>query len=595
MVNVFRMAGRVGAWLSLFPLFAMAQGADPIRVESGLLAGTSATDSIRVESGLLAGTDGADPAVRVYKGISYAAPPVEALRWRAPEPPRSWDGVREAVAFAPGCMQHVAGSRPPWTEEFMHQGEISEDCLYLNVWTAAQEAGEPLPVLVYVHGGGFTEGSGSVPVYDGEQLAKKGLVVVTINYRLGVFGFLAHPELTAESERHAAPDSGPGNGGHDNGNQNNGDQDNGNQENGDQNNRDQDNRDQDNASRGHGGPTNFGLLDQVAALQWVQRNIAAFGGDPNRVALAGQSAGAMSVYLLTASPLAKGLFQRAIVQSGPGGLASFGVASTRSLARPLVEAEASGVAFAEAAGASSLEDLRAMSAADLAATPAPGSGILRFGPVTDGHFLPEDAHDVYAKGTQNDVPMMTGFNADEASAFPGYGQATPDAFREAARERYGEAADDLLALYPTATDEEAGAAQKTSQRDLAAAALGNLAEERAHTAQTALYLYYFDRGIPWPERPEFGAFHTAEVPYFFNNLALLDRPWEALDHRLADTMASYWAHFAAEGDPNGDGLPNWPAFDGQNANFMRLGEQMAPDPVATPPAREFFRAFLTEE
>ena len=518
---------------------------------------------------------GADPAVRVYKGIPYAAPPVEALRWRGPEPPRSWDGVRKAVSFAPGCMQHVAGSRPPWTEEFMHQGEISEDCLYLNVWTAVQEAGEPLPVLVYVHGGGFTEGSGSVPVYDGEQLAKKGLVVVTINYRLGVFGFLAHPELTAESERHAAPDSGPGNGGHDNGNQNNGDQD--------------------NAGRGHGGPTNFGLLDQVAALQWVQRNIAAFGGDPNRVALAGQSAGAMSVYLLTASPLARGLFQRAIVQSGPGGLASFGVASTRSLARPLAEAEASGVAFAEAAGASSLEDLRAMSAEDLAATPAPGSGILRFGPVTDGHFLPEDAHDVYAKGTQNDVPMMTGFNADEASAFPGYGQATPDAFREAARERYGEAADDLLALYPTATDEEAGAAQKTSQRDLAAAALGNLAEERAHTAQTALYLYYFDRGIPWPERPEFGAFHTAEVPYFFNNLALLDRPWEALDHRLADTMASYWAHFAAEGDPNGDRLPDWPAFDGQNANFMRLGEQMAPDPIATPPAREFFRAFLTEE
>ena len=604
MVNVFRMAGRVGAWLSLFPLFAMAQGADPIRVESGLLAGMS----------------GADPALRVYKGIPYAAPPVEALRWRAPEPPRSWDGVREAVSFAPGCIQHVAGSRPPWTEEFMHQGEISEDCLYLNVWTAAQEAGEPLPVLVYVHGGGFTEGSGSVPLYDGEQLAKKGLVVVTINYRLGVFGFLAHPELTAESERHAAPDSGPGNGDHNNGNQENGDQDKGNQENGDQDNEnqkngdqdngdqnngdqdngdqdngDQDNGDQDNASRGHGGPTNFGLLDQVAALQWVQRNIAAFGGDPDRVALAGQSAGAMSVYLLTASPLARGLFQRAIVQSGPGGLASFGVASTHSLARPLAEAEASGVAFAEAAGASSLEDLRAMSAEDLAATPAPGSGILRFGPVTDGHFLPEDAHDVYAKGMQNDVPMMTGFNADEASAFPGYGQATADAFREAARERYGEAADDLLALYPTATDEEAGAAQKTSQRDLAAAALGNLAEERAHTAQTALYLYYFDRGIPWPERPEFGAFHTAEVPYFFNNLSLMDRPWEALDHRLADTMASYWAHFAAEGDPNGDGLPDWPAFDGRNANFMRLGEQMAPDPVATPPAREFFRAFLTEE
>ena len=513
---------------SLLPPLAAAQNADPIQVESGLLSGMP----------------GADPAVRVYKGVPYAAPPVDALRWRAPEPPQSWDGVRRADAFSAGCMQYVAGSRPPWTEEFMHQGAISEDCLYLNVWTAAKEAGERLPVLVYIHGGGFTEGSGSVAVYDGERLAKKGLVIVTVNYRLGAFGFLAHPELTAASGRNASG--------------------------------------------------NFGLMDQAAALRWVQQNIAAFGGDPERVALAGQSAGAMSVYLLTISPLAEGLFQRAIVQSGPGGLASFGLASTRSLARPLAEAEASGVAFAEAAGAASLQALRALSAEDLAATPMPGDGVLRFGPALDGYFLPEDAPAIYAKGRQHDVPMMTGFNADEGSAFPGYGKATAETFREAAQARYGDAADDFLAQYPAPTDEEAGDAQKTSQRDLAAAALENLAAERAQRAKTDLYLYYFERGIPWPERPEFGAFHTAEVPYFFDNLALLDRPWEPLDWRLADAMSSYWAHFAAGGNPNGEGLPRWPASDGGRVEFMRLGERMASGPVAEPAARAFFKEYLAE-
>ena len=533
-VRVFQMNKRsYGVWFCL-----VLWGLCP------LLATAQITDPLHLESGLLTGMPGSDPAIQVYKGIPYAAPPVGALRWHAPQPSSPWEGVRKADTFAPGCIQQVAGSRPPWTEEFMHQGSVSEDCLYLNVWTAAEDAGERRPILVYIHGGGFNEGSGSVAVYDGEELAKKGLVVVTVNYRLGALGFLAHPGLTAESG--------------------------------------------DNASG------NFGLLDQVAALQWAKQNIAAFGGDPNNVTIAGQSAGAIAVYLLTVAPPARSLFHRAIVQSGPGGLASFGLSSTRTLVRPLSEAEADGAEFAKAKGTSSLQELRAMSVDDLTAGPASGGGPLRFGPVIDGYLIPDNVPAIYATGTPHDVPMLTGFNADEPSAFPGYGKMTAEAFRETARDRYGASAETFLALYPAATDEQAGNAQKASQRDVAAVAVGRLAAERAHTTKTDLYLYYFERGIPWPERPEFDAFHTAEVPYFFNNLRMLDRPWEPLDRQLADTMSSYWANFAASGNPNGAGLPEWPAYDDQDVRFMRFGDPVEPGAVTNQSTRDFFEAYLAE-
>jgi len=501
--------------------------------------GAQTSHQVRVESGLLAGVAGADPAVSVYRGIPYAAPPLGDLRWRPPRAPHSWDGARKADQFPDGCVQQVARSRPPWTEEFMHQGDVSEDCLYLNVWTAAQTADARRPVLVYIHGGGFGEGSGSVAVYDGEALAKKGLVVVTVNYRLGVLGFLAHPGLTAESEHHASGD--------------------------------------------------YGLLDQVAALQWVKRNIAVLGGDPDNVTIAGQSAGAMSVYLLTASPLAAGLFQRAIVESGPGGLAGFGLSSTRQLAGPLAEAEANGTAFASSKGASSIEDLRAMPVEDLTPPPAAGSASIRFGPVVDGYFLPTDVAAIYAAGNENDVPMLTGFNADEASAFPGYGTMTVEGFRRLANARYGESADDFLALYPMNTDEAAGAAQKASLRDAAAVGLQQVAAERARTAKTNAYLYYFQRGIPWPAHPEYGAFHTGEVPYVFDNLDVLDRPWTDVDRKLAEEVSSYWVNFATRGDPNGDDLPTWPTYSEAPESVMVLGEPMGPRKMPAEDAkREFF-------
>ena len=237
-----------------------------------------------------------------------------------------------------------------------------------------------------------------------------------------------------------------------------------------------------------------------------------------------------------------------------------------------------------------------MSADSLTATPAAGSPPLRFGTVVDGYFLPDDLATIYAQGEQNDVPMLTGFNADEASAFPGYGKVTAEQFREIARQRYGESVDAFLELYPAGTDEAAGSAQKTSQRDMAAVALGRLAAERGRTAKTDAYLYYFERSIPWPEHPEFGAFHTAEVPYVFNNLAILDRPWEAVDRELADAVSSYWANFAARGDPNGDGLPTWPAYEAAPHAVMVLGESIGPRQMPADDARRaFFDAQLGKD
>jgi para-nitrobenzyl esterase len=494
--------------------------------------------SVTVSGGRLAGVSGRDAAVHVFKGVPYAAPPVGPRRWKAPEPATPWAGVRSADRFAPACMQTVTGPRLPWTEEFMHQGAVNEDCLYLNVWAPAAR-GVRRPVFVYFYGGGFNEGSGSVPIYDGEALAKKGLVVVTINYRVGVFGFLAHPELAAESPRAASG--------------------------------------------------NYGLLDQVEALRWIQQNVAAFGGDPGNVTIAGQSAGAMSVYLLTASPRTRGLFHRAIVQSGPGALTSVGVPSARGLARPRTPAAEAGAAFARAHGASSLQTLRAKPARELL-TPIAGAPPARFGPVVDGWLLTDDVDTVYAKGWQQDVPLLTGMNADEGSAFGGYGTITAAAFREQARTRFGDRAEQFLTLYPASSDAEAGRNQVRSAREGALVALQQLAADRAATAKTPAFLYYFDRAIPWPAHPGFGAFHTGEVPYVFANLSLLERPWTAVDRRLEDVVSSYWVRFAKNGTPNAQGLPAWPAYTTSAPRVMVLGAAVQPKTMPDAAARRFFEA-----
>src|SRR5579863_8418182 len=483
------------------------------------------TQPVKVEGGLVSGAPGVDVSILAYKGIPFAAPPVGDLRWRAPKPVVAWQGVRSADKFSASCIQNVVQERKPWTYEFMTHGAISEDCLYLNLWTGAKSSAEKRPVYVYLYGGGFSEGSGAVPVYDGGGLAAKGLVVVTINYRVGVLGFLAYPELTRESDHRASG--------------------------------------------------NYGLLDQIAALEWVHQNIARFGGDPSRVTIGGQSAGGMSVHYLTASPLAKGLFQRAIVESGGSNIDRVGIALT---ARSLTEAEADGMKFADSKGAKSLKDLRSMSWQKLTegGPGGPSTPGLRFAPIVDGYSLPAPVREIFAQGKQNDVVTLTGVNRDELGGFgPPQGPVTAESFREQARQRFGAEADEFLKLYPAASDEEAKLARSQSVRDQALVSMYLWAKQRARTAKTKVYEYLWDHALPGPDAERFGAFHTSEVPYVMNTLYMSDRPFTEADRRIAAMMSSYWANFAANGDPNGKGLAPWLPVD-QKPEIMEVGDETGP-------------------
>jgi para-nitrobenzyl esterase len=459
---------------------------------------------VRTESGLVQGVINETANVVAFKGLPYAAPPVGELRWQEPQPPPSWDGVRDASEFGASAIQVKQGSRLPWTEEFMVQNETSEDCLFLNIWTPAKTAEDQLAVFVYLHGGAYTEGSGAIDVYDGEELAKKGIVVVTINYRLGVLGFLAHPELTAESPHHVSG--------------------------------------------------NYGILDQLAALKWISKNIAAFGGDPLRVTIAGQSAGAGSVNALIISPQAAGLFHRAITESGTRYWNSF------LMSTALSAAEEQGVEFATWKGATSIAELRSMPAEELIST-GPDAPRVRFGPVIDGYYQPADMKTVFAEGKQNDTPFMNGFNAGET--------------------RYmGDRDEKFAALYMSEGDIDTTEAEIVAGQEQTRLNTLLWMEERAKTAKTDAYGYFFDRAIPWPEHPEFGAFHTGEVPYVFNNLKMMDRPWTAVDTLVADRMSSYWVNFTKNGNPNGEGLPNWSAYYDNSREIMRIGEESGMIPVA---------------
>jgi len=472
------------------------------------------TDPVRLDTGLLSGVSGNNAEVRVFKGIPFAAPPIGNLRWRAPQPAAHWEGVRKADEFGAICMQAAAGRGGP-------ASHMSEDCLFLNVWTAAKSASDRRPVMVWLHPGGYTSGSGSSPAYDGENLAKKGVVLVTINYRLGIFGFFSHPELTQESDRHASG--------------------------------------------------NYAFMDQVAALQWVQRNIAAFGGDPKRVTVFGDSAGAASLSNLVASPLAKGLFQRAIAESG----AWLGLSVNPM--RKLADAEQAGLKTAETLGAKSLADLRARPAEEVLKAGRGG------GPVIDGWFLPDDPATIFANGKQNDVPTLVGSNKDEGTFF--IQPAGAERFLEQERRRFGDLADTFFKLYPAGTDEEANASQLAAFRDELGFVMRNWARLQTKTGKSKAYLYYFTHEPPLgPGSPRggrgSGATHGAEAQYVFENL-LGNRPWTALDHQLADTISTYWVNFATHGDPNGKGLPSWPAYDDKKADRpLVLGDtvEVGPEP-----------------
>lgn len=463
-------------------------------------------DPVRLDSGLIAGGETRSTDVRVFRGIPFAAPPVGDLRWRPPQPVEPWDGIRAADRFGDVCIQPPGRGRLN-IAVLPDSPEMSEDCLYLNVWTPAESADDALPVMVYFFGGLFTEGAGSVPLYDGTALAGKGAVVVTMNYRLGAFGFFAHPALTADSET--------------------------------------------------GSSGNYGLADMLGSLEWVQNNIAAFGGDPDNVTVFGQSAGAMAIGSLVASPRAEGLFNRAISQSGSW----MGLGMSPGM-RTLASAEEAGVAAAEAAGVSTAAEMRAMSADEVVAA------FRSAGQIVDGWITPEDPSDVFAEGRQNRVDVLVGANKDE-SFFPGGPSA--EQFEQQARERWGTLADRFLALYPHATDEEAAASNAQVFNDGAFWLSRLYAEYQRRIGQNA-YLYLFAQNPPGGNGPAFPAAHAAEVPYVFNNLGQLPLYPDGSvayfsghsdpDLELADQMSSYWVNFARSGDPNGPGLPIWSAFSG---------------------------------
>jgi len=484
---------------------------------------TVSAATVQLDSGMVSGAGGSTAGVEVYKGIPYAAPPIGNLRWRAPQPVSHWDGVRKADEFGAMCMQSARGGAAT-------PAKMSEDCLFLNVWTAAS-AGDRRPVMVWIHPGGYNTGSGAAPGYDGEALAKKGVVLVTINYRLGVFGFFSHPELTKESEHHASG--------------------------------------------------NYAFMDQVAALGWVQRNIAAFGGDPGRVTVFGDSAGSSSIANLMGSPRARGLFQRAVGESG----AWMGLSLLP--ARPLAEAEQSGAKLG------TLADLRAKPADELLKVGRGG------GPVIDGWFLPEDVATIFAQGRQNDVPLIAGSNQDEGTFFL---QPTIAAkFVERARTRYGDRADAFLKLYPAGSDEEASASQLAAFRDELAFVMRVWARAQTKTGHSQAYLFYFTHQPPPPAgvtaRGGFGsgATHGSEAQYIFGNL-LGPRAWTSVDRAVSDMLSAYWVNFAATGDPNGQGLAKWPAFDDRKSDRpLVFGDRAAVGPAPDRAQLDFFEGIYDKQ
>ena len=484
-------------------------------------AGQDAGRVVTVEGGQLAGAPSPlGEGVTVYRGVPFAAPPVAELRWRPPEPPAAWEGVRDATEAAPACMQNPL---PAAVRTFYDAGvdRMDEDCLYLNVWTAAGPD-DRVPVLVWIHGGGLSIGNGADITYDGTRLAQRGVVLVTINYRLGAFGYLAHPLLSAES--------------------------------------------------GHGASGNYGLLDQVAALGWVQRNIAAFGGDRSRVTIFGESAGSWSVNQLMATPLARGLFHAAIGESGGG----FG---SRGGAAPRAEIEAVGERFVEALlGDGAAPSLEAMRAASADAVQGVAPDLVRSTANVDGWVFADTVHDIFAAGRQHDVPVIVGSNADEMTMLGGAaGAETLEQYRETIRNEYGEHADALLETFPASTDEEAQRARIASGTDATFGWEMRTWARMMETVSSPAYLYFFSRVPPAPDADRYGAYHTAEIPYVFDNFGVSPHPYANRDYsdtdrRLSDILASYWVNMAATGDPNGEGLPEWPAYEPEADAALHVGD-----------------------
>jgi para-nitrobenzyl esterase len=486
-----------------------------------LSQGAALATPIRVESGAVVGVQ-ADGVI-IYKGVPYATPPLGELRWREPQPPKPWKGVRKADTYAAACLQKgvsMPGEAPP---------SVSEDCLYVNVWTPVGGGQRPWPVLVWIHGGGYSNGSASMPLYWGDRLAGKGIVVVTIAYRLGPLGFLAHPELTRESPHHSSG--------------------------------------------------NYGLMDQIAALKWVQRNIGAFGGNPKRVTIAGQSAGSMAVSELMASPQAKGLYQGAIGESG-------GLFEPLQLAPGyrLANAEHDGEKYATSVGAGSLRELRQLPAAQLLG----GDAASITHPIIEPYVLPLAPYEAFASERQNDVPVMIGSNADEARALvTDVSSVKAASFKADLVQSFGPMLAPIieaypLEAYPHATDADARQARLDFERDLRFGwDMWTWARLQAMRGQP-VYYYYFKHQPPFPANSVYagwGASHFAELWYVFDHLDQVPWDWTPGDRRLAEAMSSYWVNFVRSGNPNGPGLAVWGPFVGREGPVQYLNDPISTGPV----------------
>lgn len=477
--------------LAAIPFSGMSQLSGPVKVQEGLIQGA-------VENGL-----------SVFKGIPFATPPVGELRWKAPQAPRSWEGVKNTTQYAPAPFQ---GGNPP-------SGK-SEDCLYLNIWSPAKTPADNLPVMVWIYGGGFSFGATSEPVYTGENLAGKGVILVSIAYRVGQLGYLALPELSAENPHHVSG--------------------------------------------------NYGLLDMVAGLEWVKKNIRAFGGNPDKVTIFGESAGGIAVSMLCTSPLAKGLFHGAISQSG----GSFGPARATTYPgenlKTLSFAEKQGLEFMEKAGAHNLAELRNIPADKLPM----GFGMPGAWPIIDGYVIPEDQHELYQKGKYNHTPVLIGYNSDEGASFSP--PKTPQAYIEGTNKRYGKFADELIKAYPV----EENRVPKTA-RDLARdAAFGwhtwSWANLQAQTSKSKVYYYYFDQHPDFPKdspRYGYGSPHGQDVGFVFGHINPNSQEKTSTDADISEKIMTYWTNFAKYGDPNGKGVPTWEAFTNKKTGVMHFQQK----------------------
>ena len=509
----------------MYRSFLLAFALVGIGLEFGASASAHADPlTVKTEQGKVSGKPINNGKVRAFLGVPYAAPPLGALRWKAPEPPARWKGVRDATSHGARCVQ-----TNPFSDMSFQDGGPSEDCLFLNVFTPKNaKPSSKLPVMFWIHGGGYTAGSASEPRHDGDFLPTKGVVLVTINYRLGVFGFLATTDLAKEA----------------------------------------------------GAAGNYGLMDMVAALEWVKENIAQFGGDPGNVTIFGESAGSSAVCTLMAAQPARGLFQKAIGESGGAlNVGSFGP-------EELAEREKQGQLWAESLGAANLAQLRALPAETILAAAA-GKGAPNFWVVVDGRLLTEAVAYTYAAGRQAHVPMLAGWNRDEQHNLS-IGM-TAEKWKEFAATTFGGHASEFLAVYPGDSDEQAVRSAIDYESDtFIAFDTWMWIEAQVKTGDAPVYRYHFELAAP-PSKfhPGWFAFHSDEIEYVFGTLDT--RPgavWQPEDRKLSEQMMDYWTNFAKTGDPNGPGLPEWPRFD-KDGEILHLDSEITGGPDTTRPRYEF--------